>query len=254
MSHTPPDPAPNPDLDLVDAYLDGTLSPGDHAAFEARLASDDSLRAELDLARGIEASLKRSHIPTALHAPEITRQTGSLKLSAPGSGWFRRRWMIAAAAAIVLLSAAGYFLYDHFDTGFRRYDAGKFYALAAEHNFAPDWVCQNDEEFKHTTRSNVGQEMLVRQDSPRKIQLVGWAYSKTYGGTPLGPKTIMLFANADGAPVVVLVDRLSNDAKVRSKSDPSLHLFRRELGSVVLYEITPRSAPEVLDQFYIPTP
>ncbi len=254
MSHTPPDPAPNPDLDQVDAYLDGTLSPGDRDAFEARLSTDDSLRAELELARGIEASLKRSHNPATLLAPGIPRQTGTLKLSASGSGWFRRRWALAAAAAIVLLSAAGYFLYDHFDTGVRRYDAGKFYALAAEHQFVPDWVCQNDEEFKVTTRSNVGQEMLVHQDSPEKIQLVGWAYSKTYRGTPLGPKTIMLFANVDGNPVVVLVDRLANDAKVRSKSDPSLHLFRRELGSAVLYEITPRSAPAVLDLFYIPAP
>lgn len=254
MSHTPPDPAPHPGLDQVDAYLDGTLSPGDHAAFEARLANDDSLRAEVDLARGIEASLKRSHIPATLLAPEIPRESGRMKLGASGSGWLRRRWALAAAAALVLLSAAGYFVYDHFDTGFRRYDAGKFYALAAGHQFVPDWVCQNDEEFKDTTRNNVGQEMLVHLDPPEKIQLVGWAYSKTYRGTPLGPKTIMLFANADGDPVVVLVDRLANDAKVRSESDPSLHLFRRELGSAVLYEITPRSAPAVLDRFYIPAP
>ena len=251
MNHPPAFPGPDPIFDQIDAYLDDALAPADRAAFEARLNTDASLRAELDLARGIEASLNRTHVPESLSAPSLPSAKSARAASAPQRS-LRRFWPLASAAAIVLVALAGYLVYDHFDTSFRRYDPARFYAMAADHNFAPDWTCQNDDEFKDTTRNNVGQAMLVHQDPTAKIQLVGWAYSKTYRGTPLGPKTIMLFAKVDSDPVIVLVDELSRDAILKAASDPKLHVFRRELGSVVLYEITPRSSPVVMDAFYMP--
>lgn len=252
MTHAPRDNTHDPIFDQIDAYLDNTLSPADRAALEARLTTDESLRAELDLARGIESSLKRTHIPADIAQPMLPPQSAVHPAQAPTPARFRRLWWLASAAAVLLLASAGYFISDHFDTSFRRYDAGKFYALAAQRNFAPDWTCKNDEEFKDTTRNNAGQAMLVRQDPSAKVQLIGWAYSKTYRGTPLGPRTIMLFAKVDDAPIIVLVDTLANDAKVRADFDPRLHMFRRELGNAVLYEITPRSAPGVIDAFYLP--
>ncbi|MFO0836236.1 MAG: hypothetical protein U0638_14790 [Phycisphaerales bacterium] len=255
MSHAPANPGPDPIVEQIDAYLDDALSPADRAAFEARLAADESLRAELDLARGIESSLKRSHVPADIPAASFKLAPAKpAAFSTLASRHTRRRrlWLLASAAAVLLLASAGYFIYDHFDTSFRRYDAGKFYALAAERNFAPDWTCNNDEEFKDTTRNNAGQAMLVRQDPSANVQLIGWAYSKTYRGTPLGPRTIMLFAKVDNSPIIVLVDTLANDAKIKGDFDPSLHMFRRELGNTVLYEITPRPAPGVIDAFYLP--
>ncbi|MCC6971027.1 MAG: hypothetical protein IT434_12485 [Phycisphaerales bacterium] len=252
MSHAPSNPGPDPIFDQIDAYLDHTLSPSDRGAFEARLAADESLRAELDLARGIEASLKRTHVPADLPAPMLPPQPAARSTLASSHTGRHRLWWLASAAAVLLLASAGYFIYDHFDTSFRRYDPGKFYALAAQRNFAPDWTCNNDEEFKDTTRNNAGQAMLVRQDPSAKVRLIGWAYSKTYRGTPLGPRTIMLFAMVDDAPIIVLVDKLANDAKIKEDSDPRLHIFRRELGNTVLYEITPRPASGVIDAFYLP--
>lgn len=251
MNHPPNNPGPDPAFDQIDAYLDDALSPSDRAAFEARLNADASLRAELDLARGIDASLNRTHVPASLPAPSLPLATIA-RTSPTSHRSLRRFWPLASAAAIILVALAGYLVYDHFDTGFRRYDPAKFYALAADRHFAPDWTCQNDDEFKDTTRNNVGQAMLVHQDAAAKLQLVGWAYSKTFRGTPLGPKTIMLFAKVDTDPVIVLVDALSRDAVIKAAADPKLHVFRRELGNVVLYEITPRSSPAVMDAFYMP--
>lgn len=254
MSHAPGNNTPDPIFEQIDAYLDNALSPADRAAFEARLAADEPLRAELDLARGIESSLKRTHIPTDIPAPALPRATSSTPAKAAASklSGLRLYWPVVAAAALLFVAITAYQLYTRIDWKFRRYDAAEFYALASRDNFTPDWVCRNDREFKEATGYSTGQQMLVRQDSPAKIDLVGWAYSKKFSGTPLRSSTTVLFAKVDDVPVVVLVDLLENDRKVRPGDDPSVHIFRRQLGASVLYEITPRPAPGVIDAFYLP--
>ncbi|MBL8759800.1 MAG: hypothetical protein JNL50_00715 [Phycisphaerae bacterium] len=166
--------------------------------------------------------------------------------------WLRLYWPVVAAAAILLVAVTSYQVYTRVDWKFNRYDAGEFYALAAKDEFKPDWICRNDNEFKEATGYSTGQQMLVRHDSLARIDLVGWVYSKKFEGTPLRSSTVVLYAKVDDVPVVVLVDSLDNDRKVRSQADPTLNLFRREIGSSVLYEITPRPSPAVIDAFYLP--
>lgn len=257
MSHAPSNPGPDPIVEQIDAYLDNALSPADRAAFEARLAADESLRAELDLSRGIESSLKRTHIPSNIPAASIKHTPAPAK-PAPSKptpskfAWLRLYWPVVAAAALLFVAVTAYQIYTRIDWKFHRYNAGEFYALAAKDDFTPDWVCRNDSEFKEATGYSTGQQMLVRQDAPTKIHLVGWVYSQKFEGTPLRSSTTVLYAKVDDVPVVVLVDGLENDRKVRPGDDPNMHVFRRELGSSVLYEITPRAAPGVIDAFYLP--
>lgn len=252
MSHAPLDNTPDPIVEQIDAYLDDALSPADRAAFESRLAADESLRAELDLARGIESSLQRTHVPADIPAASFKLAPSPAKPAPSKLAWLRLYWPVVAAAALLFVAATAYQVYTRIDWKFHRYNAGEFYALAAKDDFTPEWVCRNDSEFKKATGYSGGQPMLVRQDAPAKIDLVGWVYSQKFEGTPLRSSTTVLYAKVDDVPVVVLVDALENDRKVRTGDDPNMHVFRRELGSSVLYEITPRPASGVIDAFYLP--
>lgn len=251
MSHAP-NHTPDPIFEQIDAYLDNALSPADRAAFETRLNTDASLRAELELARGIDASLKRTHIPAEIAAPALPRAASIPAKPASKLAALRLYWPVIAAAALLFMAVTAYQIYTRIDWKFHRYNAAEFYALAAKDNFTPEWVCRNDKEFKKTTGYSGGQAMLVKQDMPAKIDLVGWVYSQKFEGTPLRSSTTVLYAKVDQVPVVVLVDTIDNDRKIRPGDDPNLHLFRRELGTSVLYEITPRPAPGVIDAFYLP--
>jgi len=50
----------------------------------------------------------------------------------------------------------------------------------------------------------------------------------------------------------VFVDKASEDKHVAEPSAKSgLHLFRKELGPLVLYELTPLDHPSVMDYLYL---
>ena len=57
-----------------------------------------------------------------------------------------------------------------------------------------------------------------------------------------------MLARVDGVPVMVFVDRTSADTDPKlDQGRVGLHLFRKELGSLVLYEVTPLGEPRVMD-------
>jgi len=91
------------------------------------------------------------------------------------------------------------------------------------------------------------------------LEVLGWSYNSIQDDKSLGVfsgYTLYLLARAKGEPVVVLIDRTGYDRPLEVDSASGLHLFRREIGGAVLYEISPLDAPAVLDQFapYEPTP
>ena len=51
-------------IDQIDAYLDGTLSPADKTAFEAKLANDESLRQALEVQKNLRAGIERLGMKT----------------------------------------------------------------------------------------------------------------------------------------------------------------------------------------------
>ena len=64
-----------------------------------------------------------------------------------------------------------------------------------------------------------------------------------------------IFVRSSDGPAVVIVDRLDKDQRaggLAAGGSPHFHAFRREINGLVLYEITPASAPSVVDHFIVP--
>ena len=73
----------------------------------------------------------------------------------------------------------------------------------------------------------------------------------TYRGG-LSRYTTTMLARVNGLPVMVFVDRVTADTHPTLRSSESkLHLFRKELGPLVVYELTPLDQPKVSDYLYL---
>lgn len=268
---------PSPELeDLIEAYVGGRLDPGAATAFEIDLERDPELRAHVEMQRRIEASLGRLYaddelgdaLPTSVAsdpAPAL-RLAGSPGQAPPPDArgsWSgasparalpiqRLKWY-ALAAAVVLGFGGVWSAYIHLTTpSFETFiSPAELYATMEQRGFAPEFVCTTDPEFAATIADRFGQGLLVA--ATPAIQLVGWAYGNVYEGTMISPNTLVLLTKVDGEDVVVLIDRANAD---RSLPDPApetgLGLFRRRIGDLVTYEITPRSAPAVVEKMYVP--
>lgn len=239
--NTPPPPSP----ESLDAYLDGTLEGADLAAFEAALAADPALRAEVDLQRRIDGALRHGF---ALPEPAIP-MLAPAPVPVPAPARARRYWTaprLLAAAAIVLLVG-----------GFTTFGLARH--LAADHplvsvyrtnvarGLKPAWVCDTDEQLVAYLESKYGRALTVR--GGEGVHLIGWTSCAA-----ISPYTAVLMTRVEGEPVLVLVDTASADHDLSLPWLSGLHLYRRELGGMVLYELTPRSAPALLDRFAQPTP
>lgn len=245
MSRTPPGPEFPPADERLALYLDGLLEGGELAEFERMLAEDASLRAAVDLDRRMMRSLRETLAPPAAFSAPASA-------TAPRSGSFRSRIVLGIAAAIVLLACGAALWWQHMTTSrlpvLVMKEPAEVYKSELAAGFTPDWVCGDDREMLEFTRNRFGAGLLFTPSAA--VSLVGWGYATD----SLSFSTSSLLVNAGEDRIVLLVDRASRDRKVEDPalSDPSLHLFRREVGPYVLYEITPRETPSVLDLAYVP--
>ena len=110
--------------------------------------------------------------------------------------------------------------------------------------FEPLWVCKDDQEFADSFRSTYHQGLLLTEMPPGTTTL-GLSYCNS-----LTARTTCLLATAGGEPVVVFVDRIERD---QPQSAPEgLHLHRRQIDRLVLYELSPLEEPAVLPWFFNP--
>ncbi len=241
----------------LDAYLDGLLTGPEREAFERRIEGDAELRNEMARQRRIDASLARMFAPPAMNdllaraegngaagpvrAPVKPRRSG---------GWIP----LAAAAAVAVAGASVWWYWDtltsdqpgHGPVVQSRPLDEVYHKLVAD-GFHVDWECP-PEQFRETFSYRMDQPMLLA-DASQDITPLGLAYR-----TSITPFTIVLLARVEGKPVVVFADRIAKDPGQNVPASSGLHLFKREVGKLALYEVTPLEAPRLLDLFYQPRP
>jgi hypothetical protein len=222
--------------EVFEAYLDGRLAGDELVAAEAAVRADPELARESDLHRRMTGSLKSQFAPPAIELPAPP----PLAFKAPPAPV--RRWAVMALAAALVLCVTGGMW---FALASRISGSERLYRTLAAANYRPDWVCSTDEQFVEILRYRLGDAFLVNADAA--VALIGWKYVRE----PLSIQALALMAKVDGDHSVVLVDRLINDKPLEEPSPGSgLKLFRREIGGLVLYEITPLSTPRLLDLAY----
>ena len=90
-------------------------------------------------------------------------------------------------------------------------------------------------------------QALLLGDVPADVTPIGLAY-----GHSLSERTVYLLARVRGDPVIAFVDDTPNDKATDLPSSGPLHLFRRDVGRLTIYELSPLDRPFLLDLFYDP--
>ncbi|HEY4308361.1 MAG TPA: hypothetical protein VGN12_02815, partial [Pirellulales bacterium] len=231
-------------------YLDGTLSESVRADFEGELGANPTLQGEVQLQQQIDQALGKLFLPPAPPADLAERlRRASMVRTIPIANQ-RRRWTLAAAAAAAMI-AWGILGWQFFSPTNRppvynpRLPLATIYKTSVDSGFKPTWVCEDDHVFASTFFERQGEGLLLAA-MPAGSGMVGLAYC---GG--LSRYTTTMLARVDGQPVMVFVDRRENEEQVVPPApDSGLHLFRKDLGDLVLYELTPFDAPRVMDYLY----
>lgn len=227
----------------LDRYLDDALSGPELAAFEAQAAAEPGLRTEIDRQRRIDASLRRSFAPVAAAVPQPAPARRSADVLV------RIRWVVAAAAVIAIGTALAWpTLFPSRSGSSTPTIVGKprlsapdaSYEEIVAQGFQPYTVCENDAQFADYTGTRFDQRLHVK--NPEGIQVVGWVYEQRV----LSTSTLSLLVKDGADKIVVFLDRKGEDRQLAIAPDSKLHLFRAEVGNVVMYEVTPRDSASVL--------
>jgi hypothetical protein len=110
--------------------------------------------------------------------------------------------------------------------------------------FEPMWVCADDREFIDTFRTTYQQGLLLGS-LPQGTTALGLTYCNS-----ISSRTTCLLATVDGIPVAIFVDRVERDHP--QPQPEGLHLHRRRIDRLVLYELSPVEQPAVLPWFTNP--
>ncbi len=249
----------NPDP-MLEAHLDGLLDASQHAAFQDRLAQDPAAQAAIQHQQRIDEALRRLASPGDAHAAwarveaaqRAGRVTALLQLQRR-----RRAARLAMAAAVVLaLGGTGGLVWwtqhvestlherQYADQPWRTFEM--VYRDEVQAGFRADWECKSEKEFAGTFWKRFGQGLLLAQ-LPQGVQSLGLSYCNT-----LSKKTVTLLALVHGEKVIVFVDRPSKYQEEGVSPASGLHLYRQELGRLILFELSPLDHPHLLELFYDP--
>ena len=244
-------PRKEPDLLKFEAYLDGTLSGQDRESMSQQIAASPELKAEIELNIQIDAALRRSFAPAG-PPPALLAKLREPTPSKPIAGRLpsRRAALIAAAMAASVVWGMLAWRYLGNRPPVPIYDPqmplASIYQTTIAEGFKPAWVCEDDREFASTFQKRQGQGLLLAK-LPEGSKMEGLTY---VGG--MSRYTTTMLARVDNHPVMVFVDRADADPHpALSCGGNDLHLFRKELGPLVLYELTPLDKPHVMDYLHL---
>src|SRR5207237_601741 len=118
------------------------------------------------------------------------------------------------------------------------------YTREVSRGFTPDLVCKTEKEFKQFTLYAVNQAMRVPPEAPG-VEVLGWSYRPVFSSA-----TCVLLARYQGHDVVLLMDKEAGcDARIEPPRVPektTVHVFRKQVGSACVFEVSTRDQPEVL--------
>ena len=246
------DGGPNEPSNLIDRYLDGLLSGPEREAFERRLEAEPGLRAALELQSRINDSLARAFVapaPEKVMGPVRTAQSSASRWSIPRL--LRSRWVALAASLLLVLGVWSAWRatrpgkFGGYDELPVRYTMEMVYRMETQKGFKPQWVCDTEREMATTYWQQLDQPLAVPIPAEKK----GWGLS--YFNT-FSPKTVVLLAKVNDTPVMVFADRAEKDTRELPSAESNLHAHRKQIGDVVLYEVSPLPQPHLLDEFYVP--
>ena len=247
---------------LMDDYLDGLLSAEQESAFLQVVSEDQTLQNEIDIQNQVNVSIRRiAEPPSPEHFALMCKKAqdeaaAPLKFSISAGGG--RRAIIGAVAALLMAAVGIALIWDAYSitqTNNNTYPPQAWRSLATvyteslDEGFEPTWICADDAEFTDTFEDRYGQGLLMAA-LPDNMQALGLAYSNT-----LSPDTIQLLARVDGEPLLVFIDRSGQTAEMPPETltvQKPLHLHRRTIDNLVLYELSPFESPYLLDSFYNP--
>jgi hypothetical protein len=252
--------APDSLQPLLERYLDRQLTPDERAALESRLAADPAAQAEVAQQRQIDAALRRIGRPADPEAiwARIEAAERAGRVTALLQARRRARILRAAVAAALVLAFGGagalywqtqrtrHLLEDrqYGEQPWRSYET--VYADTVKAGFTADWECKTEKDFARTFRGRFGQGLLLGE-VPAGIQTLGLSYCNT-----LSPKTVILLALVHGEKVIVFIDRPSSYQRAGIAPASGLHMYGKQVGQLILREISPLDRPYLLDLFYDP--
>jgi hypothetical protein len=149
---------------------------------------------------------------------------------------------VAIAGSALWLAATFYFNHRvSFDEVYRDVVAAPPPASAAGGSSPFETACQK----------SLGQAL-----QPRNVPTTGVQFLGVSEAPVLSRKTVVLRARVDNQDVLLFADRAGEDADALRRMTGSchLHLFRRDAGGMVLYELTPLDKPRLLDHYAEPPP
>lgn len=207
--------------DNFDRVLDGLLTGDEKDRAERAIAGDPDARSQAELQRRIDDSLGR-----LFAAPAQQRPARRVSL-----------WPLAAAAA-VLLAVAGVYWFAIREPAVR---LGPVYRGQVAAGFIPRQVCTTRDEFAAWMKRNYGQP-LAPAEPHEGVEFVGWSYGKA-----VSENSGFLLARVKGKEVLVVMEHAVRDREGKIESgEPGLKSFRRQVGAMVMYEITPWDEPAIL--------
>lgn len=247
---TPPSPtgAADPRIDL---YLDGLLSTDELASFERDLAESPALQTALRTQREIDSNLREmyafdtSRTVTPESPAVIGRADETSQRAGERSRTGRMRLYAAAAVLVIAAGALSIYLQNAFTTS-RTIGPAMVYSMVDQ----PEFVCKDDTEFAAAIKKQLGQPLILA--AAPGIESLGWAYGDDYSGEIVGKKTMVLINRVRGEKVLVFMDKLSADRPLAMDPTSGLKLYRQQIGSLVVYEVSPLDQPEVITRLKIP--
>jgi hypothetical protein len=113
----------------------------------------------------------------------------------------------------------------------------------------PSWTCKDNKEFGDYFQGRLGHRLWLKfEEVPAVTKLLGVSFT---GG--VSETTIGVLAKVEDQPVIVLADRAATRWEhPMLKYAQGLHVYQRQVGQLVLYEVSPFSEPRLLDLFMLP--